>query len=141
MTALPMGLKFNAGCYTYATEILERIKNWWKGQKAGGTRKLIVHADNPRPHTAKSSMDFMDANRMTQAPRPPYSPDLAPSDFFLFREAKRQLSGCSFDHAEDLVTVSQEILDGTDKPLLIRVFEEWVGKLEQCIATKGKYVR
>jgi hypothetical protein len=68
LTTLPRGLKFNAGYYT--TEMLERIKNWLKGQGAGSTRKMIVHADNTKPHTAKLSMDFMDANRMTQAPHP-----------------------------------------------------------------------
>jgi hypothetical protein len=124
----------------YATEILERIKNWWKGQGAGRARKLIVHADNARPHTAKLLMDFMDANRMTQAPHPPDSPDLAPSDFFLFRDVKRQLSRCSFDHADDLIAAVHEILDGVDKATLIRVFEEWVRRLEQCIETEGGYV-
>jgi hypothetical protein len=114
VTALPKGLKFNTR-YS-AIDILERIKNWWKGQGAGSTRILIVHADNARPHTAILSMDFMDANRMTRAPRPPYSPDLAPSDFLLFGEVKRQLSGCPFDHAGDLPTAVQEILDGLDKP-------------------------
>jgi hypothetical protein len=68
LAARPRGLKFNAGYYT--TEILERIKNWLKGQGAGSTRKLIVPADNTQPHTAKLSMDFMDANRMTRAPHP-----------------------------------------------------------------------
>jgi histone-lysine N-methyltransferase SETMAR len=85
-------------------------------------------------------MDFMDANRMTRAPHPPYSPDLVPSDFFLFGDVKRQLSGYSFNHADDLSTAVQEILDSFDKPSLVGVFEEWVRRLEQCIETKGEYV-
>jgi hypothetical protein len=120
VTAPPKGLKFNARYY--ATEILERIKNWWKGQGTGVTRQLIVHADNARRHTDNLSMNLIDANRMTQASHPPYSPDLAPSDFFLFGDVKRQLSGCSFDHADDLPTAVQEIRDGFDRPTLIKVF-------------------
>jgi hypothetical protein len=85
-------------------------------------------------------MDFMNANRMTRAPNPPYSPDLAPPDFFLFENVKRQLSGCSFDHADDMFIAVQEILDGFEKHTLIRVFEEWVRRLKQCIETKGEYV-
>jgi hypothetical protein len=138
VTAVAKGLKCNAGYY--ATEILERVKNWWKEQRAGSTRKLIVHADSARPHMTKLSMDFMDANRMTRAPHPPHSPDLAPSHFFLFGDVKQQLSGCSFNHADDLRTVVQEILDGSDKPTLIRVFEEWVRRVEQYIETEGGYV-
>jgi hypothetical protein len=117
--------------------MLERIKNWWKGQGGGSTRKLIIHADNARPHTAKSLMDFMDTNRMPPALHPLYSLDLALSDFFLFGDVKRQLSGCSFDHADDMLTAVQEILDGFDKPTLNRAFEEWVRRLQQCIETKG----
>jgi hypothetical protein len=138
--ALPKGLEFNAGYHAYTTEILKRINNWWKGQGAGSTRKLIVYADNARPHTTKLLMDFMHANRMPRVPHPPYSPDLAPSDFFLFGHVKRQLGGYSLDHADNLFTAVQEILDGSDKPTLIRFFEEWVRRLEQCIETEGEYV-
>jgi hypothetical protein len=55
---------------------------------------LIVHADSARPHTAKLSMAFVDANRMTRALHLPDSPDLARSAFFLFGDVKQQLSGC-----------------------------------------------
>jgi hypothetical protein len=85
-------------------------------------------------------MDLMDANRVMPDPHPPYSPDLAPSDFFLFEDVKGQLSECFFDHADDLLTAVQEILDGFDKPTLVRVFEEWVRILEQCIETEGECV-
>jgi hypothetical protein len=81
-------------------------------------------------------MDFMDANRMMRASRPHYSPGITPSDFFLFGDVKRQLSGCSFDQADDLPTAVQEILDGFDKPKCIKVFEKCVRRLEQCIETK-----
>jgi hypothetical protein len=67
-------------------------------------------------------MDFMDVNRMTRAPHPPCSPDSAPSDFFLFEDVKRQLGGCSFDDADDLLTAVQQILDGRDKPMVIKIF-------------------
>jgi hypothetical protein len=93
-------------------------------QGAGSTLKLIVHPDNARPHAAKLSMEFMDANRMTRAPYPPYSPGLAPSDFFLSGDVKQPLNRCPFDHADHGLTAVQGILDGFDKPTLIRVFKE-----------------
>jgi hypothetical protein len=39
---------------------------------------------------------------MSVIPHPPYSPDLAPSDFFLFPEMKLKLKGCWFDTIEDI---------------------------------------
>jgi hypothetical protein len=52
-------------------------------------RRLAVHADNARPHTAKVRRAFYGDNFLRIAPHPPhppdpaYSPDLAPSDFFI----------------------------------------------------------
>jgi hypothetical protein len=51
VTALPRGLKFNAGHYT--SEILDGIKSWWTGHEAGSTRKVIVHAGNARHYVVK----------------------------------------------------------------------------------------
>jgi hypothetical protein len=42
---------------------------------------MIVHADDARPHEATVSQRFMAANAMVIAAHPPYSPNLAPSDF------------------------------------------------------------
>jgi hypothetical protein len=39
---------------------------------------------------------------MKSAPYPLYSPDLAPSDFYLFRCVKRCLAGLSFEDADQL---------------------------------------
>jgi hypothetical protein len=41
----------NAGYYT--AEILESLSQWHPIEVAGNERKLLVHADNARPHTAK----------------------------------------------------------------------------------------
>jgi hypothetical protein len=85
-------------------------------------------------------MDFRDDNRRTRAPHPPESPDSAPSDFFLFVDVKRQLSQCSFDDTDDLLTAVQEILYGCDVPPLIGVFDEWIRRQEQCFERHGEYV-
>ena len=39
---------------------------------------------------------------------PPYSPDLAPSDFFLFPEMKRQLKGRRFQDRVGICAVTEE---------------------------------
>jgi hypothetical protein len=50
-----------------------------------------MHADNARPHTAKVTRAFSDDNFLRIARyslHSSYSPDLAPSDFFLFGISK-----------------------------------------------------
>jgi hypothetical protein len=138
VTTLSKGLKFNADDDT--REIHQEIKNWREQQGVDRARKLSVHADHARPHTAKLSMDFVDANGMEKAPHPPYSPDLAPSDFFLFGDVKRQLSGCFFDSTDDLLLTVRRILDGYDRPRLISVFHKWMRRPRECIDPGGDSV-
>jgi hypothetical protein len=42
---------------------------------------------------------------------PPYSPDLAPYDFFLFPKMKLKLKGRRFDTTEEIQAESQRLLD------------------------------
>jgi len=44
----------------------------------------LLHNDNVPAHAALLTRWFLTSNNMTVMPHPPYSPDLAPSDFFLF---------------------------------------------------------
>jgi len=50
-------------------------------------------------------------NKMAVIPRPPYSPDLAPCDFFLFPKMKLKLKGSRFDTIEEIQAKSQRVLD------------------------------
>jgi transposase len=134
---LPKGLKFNVAHYinTILIPLVER-------RSAHGTaneRKLIVHADNARPHTAKVSTQFLAENRMKPAPHPPYSPDLAPCDFYLFGYVKQRLAGFSFDSAEHLLEAVLEVLDGMETVTLEAVFLEWTQRLMNYIASNREY--
>jgi hypothetical protein len=53
---LEKGRKFNTGYYI--AEILELLSQWLSIEATGHTRKLLVHADNPRPPTAKLSTQY-----------------------------------------------------------------------------------
>jgi histone-lysine N-methyltransferase SETMAR len=53
-----------------------------------GERRLIMHTDNARLHTAKVTRAFCDDNFLRITPNSPYSPDLTPSDFFMFQLLK-----------------------------------------------------
>jgi hypothetical protein len=94
LAALPKGAKFNASYHT--NEILEEIRKRRDAHRTKRTRSLIVHPDNARRHTARASLEHLEANGMEKAPHPPYSPDLTPLDFFLFGHVKRMVCGCAF---------------------------------------------
>jgi hypothetical protein len=59
---------------------------------------------------------------MKSAPRPPYSPDLTPSDSYLFRDVKRGLAVLSFEVADQLLAAAEGVLEGIEKVTLQAAF-------------------
>jgi hypothetical protein len=76
---------------------------------------------------------------MKLAPHPPYSLDLATSEFYLFGYVKRCLAGLSFEDADQLLAAVEGVLDGLEKVTLQVVFLEWMDRLKKCITTNGDY--
>jgi histone-lysine N-methyltransferase SETMAR len=113
---LEKGRKFNTGYYI--AEVLKPLFQWRSIEAAGNERKLLVHADNPRPHIAKLSIQYFHENRMKSVPHPPYSPDLAPSDFYLFGYVYRYLAGLSFEDADQILASVEGVLEGIEKVTL-----------------------
>jgi hypothetical protein len=67
----------------------------------------------------------------TPLEHPPYSPDVAPCDFWVFPTMKRELRGkktvCS--------TIPLKLVANGLQP----VFEKWVKRCKKCIACRGRY--
>jgi hypothetical protein len=98
----------------YIAEILEPLSQWRSKEAAANERKLLVHADNARQHTAKLSTQYFNENRMKSARHPPYSADPAPSDFYLCGYVKRYLAGLSFEDADRLLAALERVLEGIE---------------------------
>jgi hypothetical protein len=116
------GGMFNAGDDTAG--ISESLSQWRSIKAAGNRRKLLVHADNAHPHTTKLSTQCFNQNRMKSAPHPPCSPDLAPSDFYLFGYVERCLAGLSFEDIDQFLTSVEDVMEGIEKVTLQEVFLE-----------------
>jgi hypothetical protein len=69
-----------------------RSENAAKFQKAHKLLTLI-HMDNAKAHAVRATQDKLDVSRFKRMPQPLYSPDIAPSDFFLFGWLKTRLNG------------------------------------------------
>jgi hypothetical protein len=78
--------------------------------------------------------------KMTRTPHPSFSPDLAPSDFYLFGRLKTTMKGCLFEDENELWVGIISELNKISREQLETVFQEWVLRLDRCIDTGGKYV-
>jgi hypothetical protein len=82
----------------------------------------------------------MQQNAMRRVPHPPYSPDLASSDFCLFDYIKQLLLGCEFTDRDSLLQGVKDILGAIEKATLEGVFCNWMERLHQSSAMGGEYV-
>ena len=67
------------------------------------TRKgVIFHEDNTRSHTSFVTRKKLLEEGWEVMPHPPYIPNLAPSDYHLFRSLQKHSNGKTFDWNEDV---------------------------------------
>jgi hypothetical protein len=72
---------------------------------------------------------FFIENQLLHVSHPPDSPDLAPSDFWLFGRIKTGLAGRSFAEPEELLEGVREFLEGIPAVELTEVFEGWIDRV------------
>jgi len=65
-------------------------------EKGVYTSRIFFHQDNARPHTARQTLAKIEELGWTKINQPPYSPDIAPSDYHLFRSMEHFLRGRRF---------------------------------------------
>lgn len=59
-------------------------------------KEVILQHDNARPHAAKLNQEKIKQLNWEVLPHPPYSPDIAPSDFYLFRSMQHCMKNKNF---------------------------------------------
>jgi len=65
-------------------------------EKRRELRSWFLHYDNDPAHIAMGIHEFLAKNNIAVLEQPPYSPDLAPCDFFLFPKLKDVIKGTCF---------------------------------------------
>ena len=93
-----------------------REKVRWKQPKIFANNSCILHHENAPAHTALSVREFLATKQITVLEHRAYSPDLAPSDFFLFPKIKEILKGRHFDGIDDIRSNTTATLK-TTKPV------------------------
>ena len=87
---VPIGQTVNQ---VYYLNVLERLREKLDGNDPNifASTSWILHHDNAPAHTALSVREFLATKQITVLEHPASSPDLAPSDFFLFPRIKEIL--------------------------------------------------
>ncbi|UYV61861.1 hypothetical protein LAZ67_1006871 [Cordylochernes scorpioides] len=102
-------------------------------------KNWLLHHDNAPAHTSLLVRDFLAKNNTLMMPQPPYSPDLAPCDFFLFPKLKRPMKGRRYATFDEIKTASKEELKKKKKKDFLKCFEDWKNRWHKCIISHEDY--
>ena len=96
----------------------------------------ILHHDNAPAHTALSVREFLVTKQISVLEHPAYSPDLAPTDVFLFPKIKEKLKG---RHIDDMRSNTTAALKAIPQNQFQNCFEGWIRRWHRFIASQGEY--
>ena len=117
-----------------------QLKDILKEKRRGKVTKgvLFLH-DNAPAHRALATQKKLVYLGFQCLDHPPYSPDLAPSDYHLHPGLKKQLKGRHF--SSDAVTAAAETrLDGQSYELFLSGLQKSEQRARKCIELRGEYV-
>ena len=114
--------------------MIEEVKSQRPSQ---GVRDMLLLHDNARPHVHSNVRNFLQSKGLTEIDHPPYSPDLAPCDFWLFNYIKERLDDepC----AETLAKSVTDILSSIPVSEYNKTFKKYIERLEFCVLAEGDY--
>ena len=92
----------------YYIELLVRLKDEIaKKRPHMKKKKIMFHQDNAPCHKSMKTMAKLSELGYKLLPHPPYSPDLAPSDYWLFADLKKMLQGKRFGSNEEVIAETE----------------------------------
>lgn len=100
---------------------------------------VILQHDNARPHIARATRETIQRLNWEVLPHPPYSPDLAPSDYHLFLNLQNYLKGKQFDSEDRLKSEVSSFFDRQDENFFDKGISALVERWSTCVASEGDY--
>ena len=95
----------------YKDVVLKKLKKYYqKRRPATGFKHVRLLHDNAPAHTSAIVTAFLKKEKVSVLPHPPYSPDLAPCDFFLFPKLKVFLAGRKYQSRQALGSAVHQYL-------------------------------
>ena len=76
---------------------------------------------------------------MEELPHPPYSPDIAPCDFWFFNKLRGNLYGREFEDGVSLVRAIFHCLEDIPKDEFRKTLENWIKKIKSVVQCKGDH--
>jgi histone-lysine N-methyltransferase SETMAR len=104
-------------------------------------KKILFHQDNIPCHKSKKiTMEKLHELKIELLPHPPYSPDLTPSDYWLFANLKKMLAGKKFRSNEVVINETDTYFETKNKSFYKNGIKMLERRWNDCVALDGDYV-
>ena len=125
----------------YYANLLDKLRIAIREKRRGKLSKgILLQQDNARVHTCKIAMDAVERNGYELIPHPAYSPDLAPSDYFLFQNLKKDIHGRHFRSNEEVVVAVEEWVGDKNPGFFSFGLMAMEHRWSKCIILEGNYI-
>ena len=99
----------------------------------------VLQNDNAPAHTALSIQEFLVKKNILLLPHIPYSPDLAPCDFYLFPKLESKLKGYHFGTMENIQKIVTDELNTLTENDFQYCYDQWKKRWNHCVTSQGSY--
>ena len=123
----------------YCVEVLREFRKRFRRKrpalfKSGQWR---FHEDNAPVHNSILVTDYLTKMDIKTVPHPPYSPDLASFDFWLFPKLKEKLRDCRYETIEEMKEAVTKVIDTLTQKDFHGAFQKLLERYNKCIAAGG----
>ena len=99
----------------------------------------MLHHDNAPAHSALNIRQLLAERNVPTLEQPPYSPDFAPYDFFLFPKLKGVIKGTRFSDAEAIKRAVTTELRRIPEETFWGYNKVWKKRMDKCVRLEGIY--
>lgn len=125
----------------YYADLLVKLREAIKEKRRGKiTKGVLLLQDNAPVHKSRVAMEKAKSLGFELLPHPPYSPDLAPSDFYLFPNMKKHLRGRVFSSDDEVISAVKVVLEGFDNNFFLTGLQMLEKRWNKCVAVEGDYI-
>ena len=103
-------------------------------------KKVLFHKDNAPCHQSMKTMFKFNELSFELLPHTPYSPDLTPSDYWLFDDLKKMLQGKRFSSNKEVIARTEAYFKIKDESLYKKDIEKLEKRWNECITLEGNYI-
>ena len=122
----------------YYANLLDQLRTAIREKRRGKILKgVLLQLDSARVHTCKVATDAVERNEYELIP---HSPDLAPSNFFLYPNLKKDICGLHLRSDEEVVTAVEDWVNGKGPDFFSSGLMALEHRWSKCITLEDNYI-